>query len=286
MSTLTAAQQEILQAPLHQWRPLYWEPVGDSGERLMVGVVHAYGGNGGAVRTIRDDVLDALYGQKSAGARNLLDAGLSMFAAMAETGPLDPLEHPMMGLYPGPLRRTAARSLGELLHTAALLYSSVANMDKLDELQEADAPQQEEVNRRFSTEVREAVALLRPDLLPGFGQGGVLVPGGQRVRFGYFSPTAVVHFTVLSAVRQAAGMRDARARLFELQRARDVAGILQAALIAAVPRDDDPTLGPRQRDALRANRAEIESEADAVGMCWHAVTAVPEAAERVIELAA
>ena len=50
--------------------------------------------------------------------------------------------------------------------------------------------------------------------------------------------------------------------------------------------DDDPTLGPRQRDALRANRAEIESEADAVGMRWYAVTAVPEAADCVIELAA
>lgn len=285
MSNITAEQLDIMNAPRHQWRPLYWEPVGDSGERIMVGVVHAYGGQGGAVRFIRDEVLDCLYGSASVGARRLLDTALEMFASMAQVGPLDPLDTPVLGLHPGPLRCTAARNLGEMLHTAALLYSSVASLDKFDELQEADAPQPEEVSRRFGTEVREVVVGRRPDLLPGFGQGGVLVPGGQRVRFGYISPGAVLHFTVLSAVRQGAGVRDARARLFELQRARDMAGIAFAALIAAVPRDDDPTLGSRQREALRANRAEIESEADAVGMRWHAVTTVSEAADRLIEIA-
>lgn len=285
MTALTDAQREILTAPMHDWRPLYWEPVDGTGERLTVGVLHAYGGQAGVARIIRDDVLDALFGAAAVGARALIDKSLEIYAAVAGVSSVADAGVPLLALQPGPLRRTAARSLAELLHTAALLYSSLANLDKLDELQEADAPQQEEVGRRFGTEVRETVVLRRPDLAMGFGRGGVLVPGGQVVRFGYFSPRAVLHFTVLPAVRQAAGMRDARARLFELQRAREVAGIDRAALIAAVPRDDDPTLGPRQRDALRANRAEIESEADAVGMRWHAVTSAAEGADRVIQIA-
>lgn len=276
---------DIRNAPMHAWRPLFWEPVADTGERIMVGVVHAYGGHGAAARLIRDDVLDCLYGKASSGVRNLLDAALEMYAEMAKAGPLDAIEHPVLGLYPGPLRCTAARNVNELLHTAALLYSSLANLDKLDEMEEADVPQQEEIGRRFGTEVRDEVLRLRPDLAPGFGQGGELVPGGQRVRFGYFSPKAVLHFTVLHPVRIPASLRDARARLFELQRARDVAGIERAALIAAVPRDDDPMLGPKQREALRASRAEIEREADAVGTRWHAVHNAAEGAVRVIELA-
>jgi hypothetical protein len=277
--------QDLSQVPLHPWRPLFWEPVDGTGERLMVGVVHAYGGQVGTRRLIRDDVLDALYGHAAVGARNLIDKSLEIYAAAAGASSIEEVGVSLLGMHAGPLRRTAARSLAELLHTSALLYSSLANLDKLDETEEADTPQPEEVNRRFSTEVRDVVGEQRPDLLPGFGQGGVLVPGGQRVRFGYFSPRAVLHFTVLGAVRQGAGVRDARARLFELQRARTVAGIERAALIAAVPRDDDPTLGTKQRESLRANRAEIEREADAVDMRWHAVTSVPEAAERVIELA-
>lgn len=271
-------------APRCAWRPLFWEPVAGTGERLMVGIVHDFGGETGTARIIRDDVLDALYGKAADGVRRLLEHAFQMYLAAAKASSLGDVGVSMMGLHAGDLRETEVRSLTELLHVAALLYSSLANMDKLDELDEADAPQQEDVNRRFSTEVRSGVASIRPDLSVNFGKGGRLVPGGQLVKFGYFSPTAVLHFTVLNAVRQAAGVRDARARLFELQRARDVAGIGKAALIAAVPRDDDPTLGPKQREQLKLNRAEIESEADAVKMRWVAVSTVPAAVAHVIEM--
>ena len=271
-------------APSCSWRPLFWEPVAGTGERLMIGLVHDFGGETGIARIIRDDVLDALYGKAAEGVRRLIDQALQMYLAAANASSVSAVGVSMMGLHAGELKMTKVRSVTELLHVAALLYSSLANLDKLDELEEADAPQQEDVNRRFSTEVRSGVASIRPELLLNFGKGGRLVPGGQMVKFGYFSTKAVLHFTVLNAVRQAAGVRDARARLFELQRARDVAGIGNAALIAAVPRDDDPTLGPKQREQLKLNRAEIESEADAVRMQWFAVSAVPEAVTRVIEL--
>lgn len=271
-------------APRCAWRPLFWEPVAGTGERLMVGLVHDFGGEIGTARIIRDDVLDALYGKAADGVRRLLEHAFQMYLAAANASSLGDVGVSMMGLHAGDLRETEVRSITELLHVAALLYSSLANMDKLDELDEADAPQQEDVNRRFSTEVRSGVAAIRPDLSVNFGKGGRLVPGGQMVKFGYFSPTAVLHFTVLNAVRQAAGVRDARARLFELQRARDVAGIGNAALIAAVPSDDDPTLGSKQREQLKLNRAEIESEADAVKMRWFAVSTVPAAVAHVIEM--
>lgn len=270
--------------PRCAWRPLFWEPVAGTGERLMIGLIHNFGGEVGAARLIRDDVLEGLYGKAAEGAQRLLEHALKTYVAAAQASTIGDVGVSMMGLHPGELKETEVKSLTELLHVAALLYSSLASVDKLDELEEADAPQQEDVNRRFSTEVRGGVGALRPDLLMYFGKGGRLVPGGQIVRFGYFSPKAVLHFTVLNAVRQAAGVRDARARLFELQRARDVAGIGSAALIAAVPRDDDPTLGPKQREQLKINRAEIENEADAVSMKWFAVSAVPEAVARVIDV--
>jgi hypothetical protein len=274
----------ITAGPRCAWRPLFWEPVAGTGERLMIGIVHNFGGETGTARIIRDDVLDALYGKAAEGVRRLLEQGLQLYLVAASASSVSDVGVSMMGLHAGDFKETEVRSVNELLHVAALLYSSLANMDKLDELDEADAPQQEDVNRRFSTEVRSGVAEIRPDLLMNFGKGGRLVPGGQIVKFGYFSPKAVLHFTVLNAVRQAAGVRDARARLFELQRARDVAGIGNAALIAAVPRDDDPTLGPKQREQLQINRAEIESEADAVKMQWFAVSSVPDAVNRVVEI--
>lgn len=105
------------------------------------------------------------------------------------------------------------------------------------------------------------------------------------MRFGFLSPKIVMHFVVLHPVRQNPSVRDARARIFELQRAREISGIAEAALIAAVPRADDATLGSKQRDQLGVNRKEIEDEVDAMHMRWYAVHTAVEGADRVIEAA-
>lgn len=268
------------------WRPLYWEPVSGTGERIMVGVLHGYGNEYKAVRTIRNDVLDCLFGKSSAGLKKLIDHSLSIFQAVAvASDSMDSIVSPISGVHPGPLRSTEATSATDLLHTACLLYSSLASLDKLDEAEEADSPQQDEVNRHFGSDVRSEVAKLRRDLLPGFGRGGELIHGGLTVKFGYFSPVAILHFTVLHPVRQSASMRDARARIFELQRAREISGISSAALIAAVPYDDDATLGSKQREQLRANQNEIERESDAVKLRWFGVNTANQGAAKLIEIA-
>jgi hypothetical protein len=277
----------ILDAPLHPWRPLFWEPVSGTGERLLVGVVHGYEGHWGTARMLRDESLDCLFGKRSQGARRLIEHGLALFrAAAAAGGSLQFLSEPLMGIYPGELRNTAARSLQELLRTAALLHSSLANLDKLDELEEVDAPLPEEVNRRFSTEVKDIALAMRPDLLNYFGTSTELVPGGQRVKFGFCSPRVVAHFNVLYPVRPSASLRDARARLFELQQAQALANIQLGALIGAVVRDDDATLSDRQRQQLSEARSEIASEASAAGLSYYPVTTAQQGAERIVELAA
>lgn len=268
------------------WRPLYWEPVHGTGERIMVGVLHGFGNEYSAVRTIRNDVLDCLFGKSSIGLRKLIDHSLSIFQTIADaTKSLEAFDTSISGIYPGPLRITAANDVVELLQTACLLYSSLGNLDKLDDAEENDIPQSDEVNRRFGSEVKIEVVKLRPDLEHGFGRSGRLVSDGLLVKFGFFSPTSVIHFTVLHSVRQSSSMRDARAKIFELQRAKELVGINSAALIAAVPRDDDATLGSRQREQLRANKIEIEREADKVNLRWYEVNTVQEGAETLIQVA-
>lgn len=267
------------------WRPIFWEPVSGTGERLMVGVLHGYGGEIQGIRTIRDDVLSCLFGKSAVGLRRLIDHGLSSYQGAARVvGSLDPFGDSMVGLFPGPVRVTEASSVAELLQTACLLYSSLGNLDRLDEAEESDSPQQDDVNKRFGSEVREFVLGTRPDLISYFSRSAVLVQGGQPVRFGFFSPRAVMHFTVIHPVRHSASMRDARAKIFEIDRARQVAGIDIAALIAAVPREDDATLGSKQREQLKANKIEIESEADSVGLRWYPVHNASDGADRLIEL--
>lgn len=252
----------------------------------MVGLVHYHAGTWQSKRLLRDDVLDCLYGKAAASAKALIDQGLGACAAVANAAGLEALDRAVFGLNPGPLRTTEARSAADLYRTAALLYSSLAQLDNLDEMDDADAPSPEEITRRFGTEVREAVVKRVPELARFFGKGGPLVDGGQHVRFGYFSPKAVMHFLVLHPVRQSESVKDAHAKLFELFRAREISGIANAALISYVPRDDDPMLGPRQRQQLQINRAGILGEATAVGVRLCDVTSAVEGCERLIELSA
>lgn len=99
------------------------------------------------------------------------------------------------------------------------------------------------------------------------------------------SARAILHFGALSPVRQSAGVRDARARLWELHRAREWANLSIAALVCATPRLDDPTLSPAQIESLRRNLAEIEREADSYKMRFHPVTSVVDGAEHVLQYA-
>lgn len=268
------------------WRALYWEPVSGTGERIMVGVLHGFKHEYKAVRTIRNDVLDCLFGKAGPGLRRLIEHSLKIFEVAADASKsLDVFSASISGIHPGPVRATAAQTANDLIHTACLLYSSLGNLDKLDESDEADAPQQEEVNRRFGSEVKQEVLNIRPDLSSGFGRSATLIHAGMAVKFGFLSERTILHFTVLHPVRQSGSMRDARARIFELQRAREMSGIGSAALIAAAPQDDDATLGTKQRELLRANRMEIEHEADAVNLQWFAVNNASQGAKKVIELA-
>jgi len=271
------------------WRPLFWEPVEGTGERLMAGVILCFDGQWVAQRMLRDDVLENLYGKAASNPKRLIDAALDTYLSVAKQSgfqALSELSAPILGLHAGAPRTTDALSMGDAIRHAVLLHSSLACLDGWDELEETDSPAAEEVNKHFATEVKDAVIAKRPDLANYFGRSARLIHGGRLVRFGFFSGRAVLHFSVIHAVRQSASVRDARARLWELSRAREIANISTAGLVSWLPSDDDPTLGRGQREQLRLNRSEVESEAKVVNLSFHPVSSAEQARDRVIELAA
>ncbi|ARQ46707.1 hypothetical protein [Oxalobacter formigenes] len=269
------------------WRALFWEPVSGTGERMMVGVIYCFNDEWKTSRILRDDILDSLYGKSSSSAKNMIEFGLSLYLSTAKaTNEIKFLDTPMAGLMPGPYRETVASSESDILRTAALMHSSLAKLDIFDAEEEFDSPQPEEVNRRFSTEIRENVTSKRPELHQWFNKGSPLITNGSIVKFGFCSPSALIHFSLLRPVTQSASVKDARAKLWELSRASDISGIKNAALITAMPNENDPTIGPKQLEQLLKYKKDIEDEADAVNMRLHAVYNVNEASDKLIEMAA
>lgn len=244
------------------WKPLFWEPVSGTDERIMAGAVIDYLGEINAHRLLRDDILDCLYGKASANPKRLLDSAMEMAATIArQTGVAD-LNASIMGLHPGETRVTEVSGIPDALRQAALMYSSLSNLDKIDEQDAEDAPNQEESNKRFVTEVREIVINRRPEFSNYFNRPARFFHDGEVIKFGFLSDHAAIHYGVLHPVRQSSSVRDARARLWELARIQDLTNIKNSALILAVPRPDDATLGQKQREGAYRNAMEIEREAD------------------------
>jgi len=267
------------------WRPLFWEPVSGTGERIMVGVIYRHSAGWQTARILRDDVLVALYGKAAAGARTLIDSAMSVYLAAAQASDsLENLGVSMWGLHGGDLRATAAESAAELLRIAAMQYSSLANLDTLDELEESDQPTTEQAVSWFSTDLKEAALRSNPTIADNFGKRAVLVQGGSPVRFGYASHNLLAHFNVISPMRSGASMRDSHGRLFELQQGREFAGLSKAVLISGFTRDDDPMLGNKQRQRNQEMRQELASEAASVDVEFHPVLSASEGATRLLEL--
>lgn len=269
------------------WRPLFWEPVSGTGERLMVGVIYKYENQWKKSRLLRDDVLDSLYGNTSGSAKNIIEFGLDLFLAAANVEGIKNFPFSLAGLFPGEYKETYAELETDILRTAALMYSSLVSLDILDddENNEFKEPQPEEINKRFSTEIRNIVTTSKPEFLQWFNREMALTSSGSYARFGFSSPSAIIHFSTLRPFRQTIGVRDARARLWELSCASYISGIKNAALITGVPREDDPTIGQKQREQLKKNKENMEREADSFNMRLYTVENSNQAAQILMNMA-
>ncbi len=250
----------------------------------MVGVIARIGEQVTAHRIIRDDVLECLYGKAANGAKNLIDFSLEDLRLLAEHGGMEAMANTVSGgLSTGDFHATGQENLNDALRTAALMYSSMAAIDSFDEAEAEDTPQPDEVNRRFATEVREYVASKQPALRQYFGRKAEILPSGAPVSFGFCSPTLAAHFSTLHPVRQSAGVRDARAKLWELHRLREYANIPDVCLIIGRPAKQDPTLSKRQQASMETNLFEIEQEADSYEMRVFPVTSAEQGGEKVLQ---
>ncbi len=267
------------------FRPLMWEPVSGTGERLMAGVIVKFGSEITTHRIIRDEILDALYGKVTSSPSKLIDAALKICLNIANESDMSELKTSIFGLTAGETSYISANSLTEAVRISALMYSSLANMVWIDDLEAEDSPSQEDTNKRFFTEVKNMVLSTNSHLTPYFNRSAKLLDDGQNVKFGYLSDTTVMHFNVLSANRQPSGVRDSRARLWELARAKDYGSIAKAALITATSSETDPTLSQKQLYTLNSNLDEINREADSEGILFYPVDSVSLGAERVLILA-
>lgn len=267
---------------------LGWEPVPGSGECINVATLCEYGGQFVAKSLVREDVLRCMYGAAGDGVLRMVDGILDALSSVAKNHSLEAAlaAVPLANFSLSPLRETWASSEADLLRQIVLMNCSLSVIadEPLPTSDDLPTPERE-VNQQWTTRVKEAIQVLRPDLSMYFNREAVLVDEGVPVRFALLTPRLAAQFGLLRPTQQNQGMEDARAKMWKLALAKERNPALVAALVFGTPKEEDITLSDKQRDRLRSNVVEIQQEASHRQVDLREVHTVPDAASTVIALA-
>lgn len=267
---------------------LAWEPVGGSGERLNVGALGQYDGTVLARPLIREEVLRCMYGSAGEGAFQMILTTLKAvegvakqfgFAAARESVPLASFSFTEA-------RVTRADDEHDLLRQIVLMHFSLSVIAEEPGASADDSPTPErEVNQQWTTKIKEAIQVQRPDLQVCFNRELVLVDGSAPVKFPILTPRLVAQFGLLKENSQSQGMEDARVKMWKLSLARDRNSNLSAAMVVGMPPLDSVTLSDRVRDRFVTNIGDLTREAEKYNVGLQTAQSVAEAGAYVIELA-
>ena len=125
----------------------------------------------------------------------------------------------------------------------------------------------------------------RLDLVPYFNQDAKLIDNGVPVKFGFLGQGVVAHFGLLRPSDIGRSYKDARGRLWELQKAKERANFGIASLILQLPRSTDLFFDDKQLEASNAALYELRTEAADEEVSVMDVHTPEQAAYALIELA-
>lgn len=265
-----------------------WEPVPGSGERINVAALCEYDGRFVAKSLVREEVLRCMYGAAGDGVLHMVEGVIEALSSVANGHGLEAAlaSVPLSNFSLTAPRATWASNENDLLRQIVLMNCSLSVIadEPLPTSDDLPTPERE-VNQQWTTKVKEAIQVLRPDLSMYFNREAILVDGGVPVRFAVLTHHLAAQFGLLRPSQQNQGMEDARAKMWKLALAKERNPALVAALIFGTPKEEDITLSDKQRDRLKSNVVEIQQEAAYRQVELREVHTVPEAARTVIALA-
>lgn len=269
------------------WRPLYWEPIHASGERITFAILIKHANGVHIQSVLRPSAMRALYGKKSAGVRGFTELiADSLRAHLEARRSPNRWNPPISGMHFGAWREAVSDSLEGILDQAVHQVSSLSWEEVVPTLgKEKDSSPQETGRKNLISQIKDVVIEKRIDLVPYFDREARLIDNGIPVRFGFLSDRIVAHFGLLRPSEIGRSYKDARGRLWELQKAKERAHFSAASLILQMPSKDDLFFDDKQLEASDAALYELRTEAadeDVLVMNVHTPT---QAADALIGIA-
>lgn len=270
------------------WRPLYWEPILESGERITFALLIKSPTDVQIHSVLRPAAMRALYGKKSAGVRGFSELVVDSLRTHLSGGHSpNSWQPPISGIYMGKWRDSVSFGIDGILSQAVQQVSSLSWKDlAATTQQDLGASTSDTVRRRLVDQVRDVVVSKRMELARYFDQDAKLVDDGVPVRFGFLCENVVAHFGLLRPTDLGRSYKDARGRLWELQKANRRAEFKHASLILQLPSSDDLYFDEKQLELAQSALHELRTECEDEKVEVLEVHTPPEAADQLLKLAA
>lgn len=274
------------QTPNCRYAVISWEPVAGSNERLNVAAIAEFNGHVITKILIRSEVLRCMYGTAGDSIANMISILVDAIGRIGTSQGMSTalLSIPLANFTFSKEKNTYATNEYDLFRQIILMNFSLSVIADDGSTDSEEPPiSEKEINQQWTSKIKLALQITRPDLSIYFNREAILVENGMPVKFGILAPGVAIHFGLIKLTSQTQSIKDAKSKMWELSLAKErLGGSIRVSLIFGTPPHDDLTASDRQKSKLESNITELTQEAKYRHVNFMAVQTINDAVNSVI----
>lgn len=274
-----------------KWWAISFEPIVGSGERINA-IVVAQGDDGrhDVIQSIRDEVLDTLYGIKADNIKDMISwVRQSLMIHISNNLDLDSWRSPVSGFKIIKSAKALDDNLSGIFRQAIRLSASLGTLSLEAERSEEDEPAGQKQSEQWATRIFDESRLLNPSLNNFFGSRVRLSGVDVHTKFGFYNDVYASNFGLIVPSRLSASINTIKAKVYDLESLKKSSMVLKPEtvdIIVGIPSFDDPTIPQKTVDKMRSHQDEMTELAQKEGINFISVHSAKQAAERIVFKAA
>lgn len=269
-----------------KWWAVSFEPIVGSGERINA-IVVAKGEDGryDVIQSIRDDVLDTLYGMKSDAIKEMISwVQQSLITHIANNLDVELWTAPVSGFKIIKSAKALDDNLSGIFRQAIRLSASLGTLSLEAERSEEDEQAGQKQTEQWATRIFDESRLLNPTLNDFFGTRVRLSGVNVHTKFGFYNDVYASNFGLMVPSRLSASINTIKAKVYDLESLKKSNMVLKpdtVDIIVGIPSFDDPTIPSKIVDKMRSHQDEMTELASKEGINFIPVHSAKQAAERI-----
>lgn len=274
-----------------RWWSISFEPIVGSGERInAIIVVKGNDGKTDIIQSLRDEVLDAIYGAKSEAIKGMIIwVKQSLHSHLSINPTLSDWISPISGFSISQASEALDDSLQGIAKQAVRLTASLGSLTLEADRDEDDIQPNHKQSEQWAKRIADEARHINPRLDDFFGKRVQLSKTKLHTKFGFYNDLYASNFGLMVPSRLSASISSIKAKVYDLESLRRSDVILKPEtldVIVGIPSFDDPTIPPKTIDSIRGHVEELTELALKEDINFIPVLNALAAAKRIINIAA